>query len=90
MPTDHILALLLAERQKLDAAISALGGTTKRRGRPPKDPLANAPAWVLPKPKAEKKRKRIISAKQRADQSRRMKIYWRNKKKATKASAATA
>ena len=34
MPKEQILALLLAERDKLNRAIEALGGP-KRRGRPP-------------------------------------------------------
>jgi hypothetical protein len=44
MPTDQILALLLAERDNLNRAIEALSGPTKRRGRPPKNPLAVAAA----------------------------------------------
>jgi len=40
MPTEHIVALLIAERDKLDQAIEALGGGTKRRGRPRKNPSA--------------------------------------------------
>jgi hypothetical protein len=91
MPTDHIVQLLIVERDRLDAAISALGGSTaKRRGRPPKDPMANAPDWVLPKKTEKKKSKRVFSAKWRANQARRMKMYWRNKRKGTKAAAATA
>ena len=35
MPTDHIVALLIAERDKINRAIEALGAETKRRGRPP-------------------------------------------------------
>ena len=35
MATDHILALLLSERDKITAAIEALQGPTKRKGRPP-------------------------------------------------------
>jgi hypothetical protein len=42
MPTEQILALLLAERNKLNRAIEALGGP-KRRGRPP-GPRTVAPA----------------------------------------------
>jgi hypothetical protein len=30
MPTDHIVALLIAERDKLNAAIEALQGTVKK------------------------------------------------------------
>jgi hypothetical protein len=45
MPTDHILSLLIAERDKLNAAITLLQGTpAKRRGRPKKD--NTPPAWV--------------------------------------------
>ena len=36
MPTEHILSLLIAERDKLNRAIEALQGPAKRRGRPPK------------------------------------------------------
>jgi hypothetical protein len=37
MPTDHILDLLLLERDKLTRAIEALQGTTRRGGRPRKN-----------------------------------------------------
>jgi hypothetical protein len=40
MPTDHIVALLIAEREKLNRAIDVLQGPTKRPGRPPKKPPA--------------------------------------------------
>ncbi|HTB11056.1 MAG TPA: hypothetical protein VK752_05785 [Bryobacteraceae bacterium] len=52
MPTDHILALLIAERDKLNRAIEALQGSPKRVGRPPK---AGAPV-VEPNSAAPKKR----------------------------------
>jgi len=85
MPIDHILTLLVAERQKLDAAISALGGGTpaKKLGRPRKDAsLADAPDWVLPKAKPErKKHSRVFTAAQRKEQAQRMKKYWAAKKK---------
>src|ERR1022692_4684413 len=42
MPTDHIIAQLIAERDKLNRAIEALQGPIKRRGRPPKNPLSAA------------------------------------------------
>jgi hypothetical protein len=35
MQTEQIVALLVAERNRLDAAIQALQGPVKRRGRPP-------------------------------------------------------
>lgn len=43
MLTEHIVSLLIQERDKLNRAIDALQGT-KRRGRPPKNALA--PGWV--------------------------------------------
>ena len=39
MNTEHIVALLISERDKLNRAIEALGTPVKRRGRPPKNPL---------------------------------------------------
>jgi hypothetical protein len=92
MPTEHIVQLLIVERDRLDAAISALRGT-KRRGRPPKNPLANAPDWVTGKKPAEiqtKKRGRRYSLAARKRQAAKMRLYWKNKKKQTKTSAATA
>ena len=82
MPTTEILQLLIAERDRMNHAIELLTGTTtKKRGRPRKDFLANAPEWVLPKAKPERK-KRTFSAKQRAEQSKRAKAMWRKRKAA--------
>jgi hypothetical protein len=36
MPIEHIVALLIQERDKLNRAIEALQGPLRRRGRPPK------------------------------------------------------
>jgi hypothetical protein len=44
MPTEQILTLLIAERDKLNRAIEALQGPTKRRGRPPKNATLNHPS----------------------------------------------
>jgi hypothetical protein len=45
MPTDHILALLIVERDKLNLAVDALGGIgNKRRGRPRKGGAGSAGA----------------------------------------------
>ena len=41
METSQIVALLVAERDRLNRAIEALQGPTKRRGRPPKNPTFN-------------------------------------------------
>jgi hypothetical protein len=43
MPTDHILALLIAECDKLNPAIKALRGPSMRQGRLAKDPAAVTP-----------------------------------------------
>jgi hypothetical protein len=75
MPTEHILALLIAERDKLNKAIEALSGPTKRLGRPPKNPLtAAAPA--------PKKKRRNFSAAQREAAAERMRQRWAAKRKA--------
>ena len=84
MPTDHMVSLLIAERDKLNAAIAALSGPTKRLGRPPTKPMASAtaaaPAPMAPTP--AERRKRRFSAAQRKQQAERMKAYWAAKKKA--------
>ena len=76
MPTEHILALLIQERDKLNRAIEALQGPVKRRGRPPKS--LTAPVEESPK------KKRRFSAVQRKKQAERMKAYWAAKRKSAK------
>jgi len=49
MPTDHIVSLLIAERDKLNRAIEALQGPAKRRGRPPKALSVTTTPAVAPK-----------------------------------------
>lgn len=75
MPTEHIISLLIAERDKLNRAIETLQGSSKRRGRPPKNesPAAEAPA--------ARGRKRRRTAAQRKAQAERMKAYWAAKRK---------
>jgi hypothetical protein len=80
MTTDHIVALLVAERDRLNRAIEVLQGPTKRRGRPPKNPLAAVTATVAEPAPARKKR--TFTAAQRKEQAARMKKYWAAKKKA--------
>jgi hypothetical protein len=80
MPTEQILTLLIAERDKLNRAIEALQGPTKRRGRPPKNPLANAASAPVP---AKRKRRKFTAA-QRKAQAARMKAFWAAKKRAAK------
>jgi hypothetical protein len=77
MPSEYILALLIAERDKLNRAIEALQGLVKRRGRPPK----NLPA--LPSAKPERKRNGRTAAQKKA-QSARMKKYWAQKRRELK------
>jgi hypothetical protein len=81
MPHDHIVALLIAERDKRNQAIAALTGgfTAKRRGRPPKNAaavVATAPAPAV----APKKHGRTFSAAQRKAASERMRARWAAKK----------
>jgi hypothetical protein len=88
MNTDQIVAALIAERDRLSAAINLLQGGTpaKRRGRPPKssmpDWVTNGAATPVAAP-AKKKRTRTFSKAQRLAASKRMKARWAAKKKAT-------
>jgi len=79
MNTEHILALLISERDKLNRAIEALGIPVKRRGRPPKNPLAAAATNAAVKA-ASKKRSGMNPARRKA-QSERMKAYWAKRRK---------
>jgi hypothetical protein len=74
MSTDHILSLLIAERDKLNRAIEALQGPARRRGRPPKNPLMTAATLTAP-------RRRRMGAAARKAVSARMKKYWAAKRK---------
>ena len=74
--TNDILPLLIAERDRLNRAIEALQGTVKRRGRPPKNPLA-ALAPTAPAPP-----RKGMSAAARKALSERMKKYWAKRRKA--------
>jgi hypothetical protein len=80
MPTEQILALLIAERDKLNRAIEALQGPTKRRGRPPKNSMVVAKTSDRPAP-APKKRRQFTAA-QREAAAERMRQRWAAKKTA--------
>lgn len=80
MPTEHIIGILIAERDKLSRAIEALQGPTKRRGRPPKNPDVSTASIALP---ADHKRRGRTAAQRRA-QSEKMKKYWASKRKQQK------
>jgi hypothetical protein len=77
MPTDHILALLIEERDRVNRAIEALRGPTKRRRRPPKYP--RVAASTAPEPD---RRKRPHTVARRKLQAKRMRAYWAAKRKA--------
>jgi hypothetical protein len=94
MPTEQIVALLIAERDKLNRAIEVLQGPTKQRGRPPKNrwtfstPLGTQ---VLSEPKsAPKPRRRTFVAAQPRQQAQRMKAFGSAKKKAAAKRQSTA
>lgn len=71
--TQAIVDMLIAERDRVDRAILALRGE-KRRGRPPKNPLAVVPI--------ADGRRRHRTPEQRAHQSRMMRLAWKRKKAA--------
>lgn len=78
MPIQHILALLIEERDRLSSAIAALQGPAPRRGRLAKTSLAVSESPVAtPKPA---RRRRKFSAAQKKKQAERMKAYWAAKK----------
>jgi hypothetical protein len=80
MPVEQILSLLIAERDKLNRAIEALQGPTKRRGRPPKNPLAVDTTAAAPAP--TKRKRPHFTAAQREAAAERMRQRWAAKKKA--------
>ena len=72
MATEHIVALLIAERDKLNRAIDALGAPVKRRGRPPASAAVVAPVATVES--APKKRK--VSAAARKKMAAAQKKRW--------------
>jgi len=87
--TDHIVALLIAERDKLTRAIEALQRPTKPLGRPPKNPAEAPAAAAAPNAPAPTTKKRHFSAAQRKAASERMRQRWAVKKAAAKPAAKT-
>jgi hypothetical protein len=79
MPTEHIVALLIVERDKINRAIEALQGS-KRRGRPPKNP-AIAAAQAATSGTSTNGRGTRMTASARKAQSQRMRAYWAKRKK---------
>src|ERR1700675_3145446 len=76
MPTDHILSLLISERDKLTRAIEALQGTS-RGGRPRKSVVSSPDA--APTTNRTRKRPRWTAAQKRAA-AERSKAMWAAKK----------
>ena len=84
MDTQQIVSALIAERDRLNRAIEALQGPTKRRGRPPKNQFGIS---MVPAPAPSTNgHKRGMSAAARKAQSRRMKAFWQKKRKEAKKS----
>jgi hypothetical protein len=81
MPSEHILSLLIQERDRLSRAIEALQGITPHQGRPRKEATASLIAAIHPLA-APVRTKRTFTAAQRKAQGARMKAYWAAKKKA--------
>lgn len=75
MPTEQILAAIVAERDKLNRVIEILQGPIKRRGRPP----MKAELGDLERP-ALRRKKRTFTAAQRRQQAEKMKAYWAKKR----------
>lgn len=81
MATEHILSLLIAERDKLSKAIDALGGTPKPVAGPTKAIEAPAPAApAVPK----KRTRKPLTAAQKKAHSERMKAFWAARRKKAK------
>jgi hypothetical protein len=87
MQTEQIVALLVAERDRLSKALEALQGPTRRRGRPPKSPLAVLTAnasfhagnshTAAAAPHATRKGR---TPAQRKAQAEKMRAYWKKRK----------
>jgi hypothetical protein len=77
MPTEHILSLLISERDKLNRAIEALGEPVRRRGRPATSATPVASVTIVEPPK-----RRAFTPAQRRKQAARMKAFWAAKRKA--------
>jgi hypothetical protein len=65
MPTEHIIALLIQERDRLNRAIDVLQGSAKRRGRPPKSVSSAAEAELPKKRKVSAAARRKMAAAQK-------------------------
>jgi len=86
MALDHIVQLLITERDKLTRAIEALGAPAQHRGRPRKQAKAKAGAAAVPAPAAtvRKRKRKPLTAARRKALSAKMKAYWAKRKKTAK------
>jgi len=78
MATEHILSLLIAEREKLNKAIEALGGTPKAVVAAPKAAAAPVPAAAGP---VKTRKRKPLTAAQKTAHSERMKAFWAARRK---------
>jgi hypothetical protein len=78
MATDHIISLLIAERDKLNKAIDALGGAPKA-AVPSKSQASPAAAPHVTAPK--KRKRKPLTAAQKKAHSDRMKAFWAARRK---------
>jgi len=72
MATEHILSLLIAERDKLTKAIEALGGTT---------PKQTVEATAAPAAPAKTRKRKRLTPTQKKAHSERMKAFWAARRK---------
>ena len=80
MSIEQILALLIAERDRLNRAIEALQGQAKRRGRPPK--ALSVGALVSSESVSQPKKRKGFSAATRRKMALAQKKRWAAKKAA--------
>ena len=79
MPIDHIVSMLVAERDRLNRAIEALQGGNRRVARPAQTSHRAAPAAA-----AAGRRRKPMSAAQKKAHSERMKAFWAERRKKEK------
>jgi hypothetical protein len=77
MATEHIISLLIAERDKLNKAIEALGGTTTPASRPSQSSESPASPVVA----TSVRHRKPLTAAQKKHQSERMKAFWAARRK---------
>jgi hypothetical protein len=77
MGTTEIIGMLIAERDRIERAIQALGNPSKRRGRPPESKGATA---GIAAPGNARGRKPMTAAQKKAH-SERMKAFWAARRK---------